>query len=88
VLPSLSPYVERSQSETRTAYESELREILPAITAGLPGSPDKVRSKAYALLAILAGGVSMARAVADQELSAEIAKAMARHTKPLIDHNH
>jgi hypothetical protein len=65
-----------------------LREILTAIAAGYPAAPTTARSKACALLAILAGGVSMARAVADQELSAEIAKAVARHTKPLIDHNH
>lgn len=76
VLQSLSGDVARASDDTREAYEVELRKIIAAIAAGLDGSPKAQRAKAISLLAILAGGVSLARAVKDPVLSKEIADAV------------
>ena len=78
-LPSLSPDVMRAGPETRAAYEVELRRIIDEVAAGLAdGSQAERRDEAVALLAMLSGGVTMARAVADPALSEKIAHAVRR----------
>jgi hypothetical protein len=50
--------------------------VVNAVAEGLPGRSRKdKRARAWALLAILSGGVTMARAVADKDVSAAIASA-------------
>jgi TetR/AcrR family transcriptional regulator, transcriptional repressor for nem operon len=77
-LQALSGDVARADRATRDAYECELRAIIDTIAAGLDGKAahSAHRKRAIALLAMLAGGVSMARAVADPSLSEEIAQAV------------
>lgn len=77
-LPSLSPEAPRADAAARAAYEQELLRIVDAIAAGLTQEQDeqKRRAAAWALLAQLAGGVMLARAVADKELAKEIAAAV------------
>ena len=78
-LPSLSPEVMRADVETRLAYEAELRRIIGEVAAGLGDSPATEREdEAIALLALLSGGVTLARAVHDPTLSARIAEAVRR----------
>jgi TetR/AcrR family transcriptional regulator, transcriptional repressor for nem operon len=74
-LPSLSPDVMRADAETRSAYEAQLLRIIDEVSSGLPDGRDRGNT-AIALLALLAGGVTMARAVADLSTSERIAQAV------------
>ena len=77
-LQSLTTEVARADAPTRKAYETELRDVIAALAEGLEGrTPAAKRSEAIAMLAMLSGGVSMARAVEDEELAQEIAAAVA-----------
>jgi TetR/AcrR family transcriptional regulator, transcriptional repressor for nem operon len=76
-LQSLTGEVERADDETRQAYELALRRVIDAAAEGLPATTSKARrSDAIVLLALLSGGVSLARAVKDPVLSEEIATAV------------
>ncbi|HKR46382.1 MAG TPA: TetR/AcrR family transcriptional regulator [Paraburkholderia sp.] len=78
-LPSFSPEMIRADGETREAYEAELRRLIEEVSAGLPDEPGAARDdRAIALLAMLSGGVTLARAVPDPALSKRIADAVER----------
>ena len=73
-LQSLTPEVARADRGTRTAYEAELVRVAEAVAAGLPNRPLAARRQiAWAILALLSGGVSMARSAADAKTGAQIA---------------
>ncbi|MBV9859244.1 MAG: TetR/AcrR family transcriptional regulator [Alphaproteobacteria bacterium] len=76
-LPSLSPEVVKADSETRSLYQEGL---LAAVTALMRAPPFRDakdgRQHAWATLALLAGGVTLSRAVADPALADEIASAV------------
>jgi AcrR family transcriptional regulator len=76
-LQSLSSEVARAEPEVRAAYEAGLLKVVEAVALGLTGGTlaDR-RKRALALLSILAGGVTLARAVEDAQLSARIAAAI------------
>jgi AcrR family transcriptional regulator len=78
-LQSLTGEIARADDAAREAYEAALREVIDTAGAGM-GSADAAtrRDDAIALLALLAGGVSMARAVKDPAMSDEIAAAVRR----------
>ena len=79
VLPSLSAEVVRADGETRAAYQAELRRIIDAVASGLPDGPIAEREDdAIALLALLSGGVTLARAAPDAAFSERIAQAVRR----------
>ena len=75
-LQSLTGEVARADEEARTAYETGFLDIIEVTAAGFDGSEAERRAKATALLALLIGGVSMARAVKDPALQEEIAEAV------------
>lgn len=75
-LQSLSDEVTRADDGIRKAYETQLQTIIETVSAGLEGKPKARREEATALLAILVGGVTLARAVSDPALSDEIASAV------------
>jgi TetR/AcrR family transcriptional repressor of nem operon len=76
-LQSLTPEVQRSDSETKTAYEARMKGVADAVADGLSGADAADRAqRAWALLAILTGGVTLARAVEDQATSDTIAAAV------------
>ncbi|NIE63016.1 TetR/AcrR family transcriptional regulator [Burkholderia sp. Ax-1719] len=78
-LPSFSPEMVRADAETRAAYEGELLRLIEAVSAGLGDEAGTERDdKAIALLAMLSGGVTLARAVPDPALSRRIADAVER----------
>jgi len=78
-LPSLSSEVMRGDAETRNAYAAELQRIIREVASGLPAGTTKERDDAaIALLALLSGGVTMARAVPDPTLADRIAQAVGR----------
>lgn len=78
-LQSLTGEVARADDDVREAYEAELRRVIDAAAAGMDAATGaERRADATALLALLAGGVSLARAVKDPVLGDEIAAAVRR----------
>jgi TetR/AcrR family transcriptional repressor of nem operon len=76
-LQSLTGEVARADGETREAYEERLRGVIDAAAKGMhDASPKARRNEAIVMLALLSGGVSLARAVKDPAFSAEIALAI------------
>jgi AcrR family transcriptional regulator len=75
-LQSLSSEIARADDDARTAYEAELRSIIASVADGLQGKLKVRREEATALLAILVGGVTLARAVQDAAFGDEIAAAV------------
>lgn len=78
-LPTLSADAARADAETREAYQQTLGGVVEALATGMSG-PD-APARAWALLSILAGAATMARAVADAETQhaiVEAARAAAR----------
>lgn len=81
-LQNLTGEVARADSEAKRVYGAELERLIAATADGFDeGTPAERRAKAIAMLAILVGGVSMARAVSDETLSGEIAAAVERMAK-------
>ncbi len=80
VLPSLAAEIGRSDESARTAFAAGLNtaahEFADRLTS-LPG--DVARSRALAVLAVMTGGVTLARAVGSGSMADEIAAAAA-HT--------
>jgi len=83
-LPSLSADVTRADAETRNAYTTEFLRVVEEMATGLAGdeqgnaTPRRLEDRAIALLALLSGGVTLARAVSDPVLSERIARAVER----------
>lgn len=76
-MQNLTPEVGRSESDIRAVYQAGMIKVVEQVAKGLPeGSLADRRKRAWALLSILGGGVSIARAVDDQEVSARIAKSV------------
>lgn len=73
-LQSLTPEVVRADQGTRAAYEAELLKVADAVAQGLPNGALPTRRKtAWAILAMLSGGVSLARSAADPKTATQIA---------------
>ena len=72
-LQSLTSEVSRSDDDLKTAYEQELLNIANIATEG---EGESVSGETWEKLAILIGGVTMARAVNDPELSEQIGQAV------------
>lgn len=76
-MTTLSPEVVRANPQTRTAYEAKMERIVDLMADGLAGGSKKQRrAHAWAMLAILIGGLTMARAVHSSEAAHEIATAI------------
>jgi AcrR family transcriptional regulator len=76
-LQSLTPEVQRSDDETKAAFETHMNRVAHAVADGLAGADPRERlARAWALLAILSGGVTLARAVEDGQVSETIAAAV------------
>ena len=76
-LQTLSPEVGRADAEIRSAYEAGMQKVADAVAEGLEGGALADRKqRAWALLSILSGGVTLARAVADDGVSSGIAEAV------------
>jgi TetR/AcrR family transcriptional repressor of nem operon len=76
-LPSLSAEMERADPQARAAYETELHAVMVSVAAGLPeGTQAEREARAWVLLSLLAGGVTLARAVPTEATALEIAAAV------------
>ncbi|MBY5402242.1 TetR/AcrR family transcriptional regulator [Rhizobium laguerreae] len=90
-LPSLSPDVMRADDETRSAYTTELKRLIDEVAVGLPEGEIPGQSKrrredqAILLLAMLSGGVTLARAASDPALSKRIADVIAQAALTAIE---
>jgi len=70
-MTTLSPEVVRTKPKLHAIYESKMLEIVELMAQGLKGeSAQECLSRAWAVLAILIGGLTMARAV-DSSVTAE-----------------
>lgn len=72
VLPTLTADTMRGSGQVRTVYENDLRRLAGLLASGLGGDQDR----AWQLLALFAGGASLARAVQEGKLSQEIVTAV------------
>lgn len=73
-MTTLSPEIVRAKPEIHTIYEEKMAEIVELMTLGLDGgSHDECTSRAWAVLGILIGGLTMARAVASNKTADQIA---------------
>lgn len=76
-LQSLTTEVARADIGTRMAYEHELLGIVEAVAKGLPNGTLAARRKtAWAILSLLSGGVSIARATAEPMTGHQIVAAL------------
>ena len=73
-LQSLTPEVGRADADTKAAYEAELVKAVDAMAEGLTGGTLAARrTTAWAILSMLSGGVTLARATDDPKVGAKIA---------------
>lgn len=73
-MQSLSPEVARSDTETQAIYRAGMLRVVEQIAKGLPSeSAEDGEARAWRLVSILAGAVTLARAVGDATLAASIA---------------
>jgi TetR/AcrR family transcriptional repressor of nem operon len=75
IFPTLTTDVMRGSNETRASYEKRLRKFISSIETQLPESKTSEKERAIAILVQLIGGVMLARAVNDEQLSSDILKA-------------
>jgi TetR/AcrR family transcriptional regulator, transcriptional repressor for nem operon len=76
-LPIFSPEVIRADGRVRFAYQTELVKLHEAIAAGLTiGSETENHDRAWVLMSLLVGGVTLSRAVRDENLADLIAAAV------------
>ncbi len=73
-MTTLSPEVVRAGPETQEAYETKMSRIVGLLAGGLDGgSDDARRARAWAMLGVLIGGLTLARAVKSPDVAEEIA---------------
>lgn len=78
-LPTLSPEVMRADPETQAAFAAGLQAVLDTMADGMPGANAAARDDAaIAMLALLAGGAMLGRAVGDPALAGRIHRAVER----------
>ncbi|MBD2463788.1 TetR/AcrR family transcriptional regulator [Oscillatoria sp. FACHB-1407] len=80
-LPTLSPEVIRASDRVRKGYERELVKLHGAVAAGLKAKRESEKHDlAWAILSLLTGGLTLARAVADENLAEQISDAVHQAT--------
>jgi TetR/AcrR family transcriptional regulator, transcriptional repressor for nem operon len=76
-LQALTPDVTRTEAGVRARYELALGKVVEQLALGLPQTNrEKREAQAWALLALLSGGVTMARAMADRAHGDAVAAAL------------
>ena len=75
-LQSLTPEVMRSDAATRSVFQAELEKAARSFADGLSKDSRPDANRAWATIAMLIGGVTLARAVQDTGLADEIAGAI------------
>ncbi len=75
-LPSLSGEVARAAPGTKAAYEAEMLRLRDEIAGTLEPGAISAETRAWAMMALLAGGATLARAVQDCDVAQQIADAV------------
>ena len=76
-LQTLPHEVARSSEDVCKTYQAELVKVIEAVAKGLPqGTISERRNRAWALMSLLSGGVTITRALADEVLAAKAAKGL------------
>jgi TetR/AcrR family transcriptional repressor of nem operon len=76
-MTSLSPEVVRTNAALQVIYEEKMLQIISLMADGFEiGSKSERVSRAWSVLAILIGGLTMARAVNSEKISNKIAKSI------------
>jgi TetR/AcrR family transcriptional regulator, transcriptional repressor for nem operon len=76
-MTTLTPEVVRSGPEVHAAYEKRMNLIADLLAKGLVGGSDEERrARAWAMLSVLIGGLTVARAMKSEKTAEEIAKAV------------
>lgn len=84
-LPSLTVEVARQSDQAREVFESHLRTLVAEVADKIPAAPElSPEDRALATLALMAGGIVLARAVKDQTLSDRILRACRRLAVPEV----
>ncbi len=78
-LPTLSPEIERSDGKTRSLYDAEMLALATTIAHGFNrvAKPERLE-RAWAFLGLLAGGLTLSRAVKNKATAEQIAASTAR----------
>jgi AcrR family transcriptional regulator len=78
-LPTLSPEVERSDGKTQSVYDAELLTLATTISEGFNQVPKSERlDRAWAFLGLLAGGLTLSRAMKNKSAAEKIAASTIR----------
>lgn len=84
-LQSLTPDVMRAGEGIKTAYEAALARVAEQLAGKLDGATGEERmGKAWSLMALLSGGVTMARSVASPEARDAIARHLGQAARALL----
>ena len=77
-LQALTPEVVRADVAVRRRYEAALKRIAERVAQGLPERPGapSTTERAWSLLALLSGGVTMTRSTVDEAFGEDVAKAL------------
>lgn len=76
-MATLSPEVVRAGPPMHAAYEAKMKKIAELVAYGLEGgSADERRARAWAMLGVLIGGLTMARAVKTRKAAEEVASSI------------
>lgn len=84
-LPTLTPEIARTDAETQQLFEDEIQKIVKTISAGLPTHGRHKRRLSWTVLALLIGGVVLARSARSEKTSAEISKSIVASIKQLSE---
>ncbi|MBR0777572.1 TetR/AcrR family transcriptional regulator [Bradyrhizobium diazoefficiens] len=84
-LQALSPEVSRGTDELKALFQDHMAGVLKAVADGIEGRTSQERyDKAWALLSLLSGGVTLARSVADPAQSKAIASGIRKAALSLV----
>lgn len=81
VVPGLSAEVMRADANTKKAYENEIKKTAENISTRLK---EQSKDNAWALMAMLAGSVMMARCIDNEDISDEILKSVKNCAEKLL----
>ena len=77
VFQVLTPEVVRGDDDVRAAYAAEIVGVIDVVAGGLPqGTAAERRARAWALMSLLAGAVTTARALPDATLANKVARSV------------
>lgn len=84
-ISSFGPDIGREEGAVRSIFTSGVKRTFSLIMEGLSGPPAARREKAFELLSMLAGAVSIVRATNDEKLSREIIASARKRANKIVD---